>query len=218
MPSIIEHLRRRQEPQPLGQGILVPARNFTPRYGGFFDAVFGDSVERYLTRGDVFDAFAQNDQIGCTTAIAWGFPRGGRPGGRSLTPALEAIPHFLLTLRAIRQGGLDGQTYDTINALPGVKNGITTKVLYFAGTRSVTGAPALIYDSRVQTHLLARNWDEYIPLTRTLRRSALAPTAAQYLQYLEITDYVARELRWDAAAIEMHMFSDAPGRRPPAHR
>jgi len=217
MPSIIEHLRGLQEPNPLEQGIRIPARNFE-RYGGRFDVVFGDAPERYVTRADVFAAFRQGMGIGSLTAIAWGFPRGGRPGGRPLTPALDAIPHFEVTLAAIRQGALDAQGFDTMNALEYVKNGVTTKILYFAGARTATGAEALIYDSRVLTHLLAKDWDEYRPLVQTLRRHVLEPTAEQYLQFLETTGMVARESGWKPAAIEMFMFGDAPGRRPPRHQ
>lgn len=218
MPSIVEHLRHLSQPQPLLQGIRVPARNFIPRYGARFDTVFGGHPERHLTRGDVFEAFTQDDQTGCLTSIAWGFPRGARPGGRSLAPALDAIPHFLMTLQSIRQNGLDVRLYDSINAIPAVKNGTTTKILYFAGTRTKWGAHTLIYDSRVKRHLQARGWEEYMPLARTLRRWSAVPTAEQYLQYVEITRNVACELGWDAAAVEMYMFGDAPGKRPPLHR
>lgn len=217
MASIIKHLRQLPQPQPLLQGIVVPARNFLTRYGERFQSVFGGTDERRITRADVFHAFSLGDEIGCLTALAWGFPRGGRPGGKSLEPALNAIPHFQRTLQTIRQHGLCAETYKTINSRSGVKNGVTTKVLYFGTTRSVSGAEALIYDSRVQTHLLERNWDEYLPLTRTLRAYRLTPTAAEYLLYLNITSEIARESEWNPAAIEMFMFGDAPGRRRAAH-
>ena len=113
---------------------------------------------------------------------------------------------------------LTPSTYDAINSLPNVKNGITTKILYFSGARTSSDAHALIYDSRVQDHLLTRNWDEYRSLTDTLKRHILKPSAEQYFEFLEITKDVSRATDWDAAAIEMFMFTDAPSKRAAIHR
>lgn len=217
MPSIVEHLSHQEMPHPLQQGIMVPARNFI-RYGDQFHDVFGGLDSRRITRSEVFEAFTSSDELGCKTAIAWGFPRGGRPGGKSLQAALDAIPNFVDILRSIRQSGLTESAYDKINSTPQVKNGVTTKVLHFSGSRTPSGALALIYDSRVQDHLLVRDWDEYRPLTKTLRRYVLEPNAAQYSQFLEITRDVASTSGWDAAAIEMFMFGDAPNKKPPRHK
>lgn len=218
MPSIIEYLKTLPKLDPMQQGILVPARNFFPRYGDRFDEVFEGHKSRFIKRVDVFNAFIDGGDIGCKTAIAWGFPRGGRPGGRSLDPALDAIPHFLKLLSVILEERLLPSTYDAINSLPNVKNGITTKILYFSGACTASGAHALIYDSRVQDHLLTRNWDEYRSLTNTLKRSTLQPTAEQYLEFLEITQNVSRVTGWDSAAIEMFMFTDAPNKRTALHK
>lgn len=217
MTSIVEHLSRLEKLEPLQQGILVPVRNFI-RYRNQFHDVFQGLDSRRITRSEVFEAFTHSDELGCKTAIAWGFPRGGLPGGKSLQPALDAIPSFVDLLRSIRQSGLTESAFDKINSTPQVKNGVTTKVLYFSGSRTSTGAQALVYDSRVQDHLLFRGWDEYRSLTQTLKRYKLQPSATQYLQFLEITQDVARTSGWNAAAIEMFMFADAPNKRPPSHK
>lgn len=189
-----------------------------PKYGHTFQAVFEEDPNPLVRRDDVFKAFSRSDRIGCLTALAWGFPRGNRPGGRTLRPDIDATDYFVERLRELRHGHLTADAYDALNCVPGVKNGVTTKLLYFAQIKAADGVPALIYDSRVRDHLLFHNWDEYQGLTDSLRRHQPVPTAQQYLRYLTITSQVAEAAGWrDPAAVEMFMFSNVPTRRAPRH-
>lgn len=123
-------------------------------------------------------------------------------------------------LQELRRAGLNNKLYEEMNSIPGVKNGVTTKLLYFSGIRSTAGAEALIFDSRVRLHLFARDWDEYKPLTESLLKykGSLAPKPNDYMQFIEITSALSAKSGWAASAIEMHMFTDAPGRREAIHK
>lgn len=202
----------------MGQGIPVPAKNFSPKYGDLFNGVFDGSERPMVTRSTVFQAFANDQRLGYLMALAWGFPRGTKPGGRSLQPALDAMPFLLPTLGKLKTSPLTEEIYSDLHRIPHVKNGVVTKLLYFAGSSSVEGNAALIYDSRVHTYLLRVDPIEYQGLTRELKKYKAVPTAAQYLKYIQLTAQVARDAGLcDPAAVEMFMFSNAPDKSRPRH-
>lgn len=135
-----------------------------------------------------------------------------------MQPAIDAVPHFRAIIDRSITTGLTADGYKLINSQEHVKNGVTTKILYFAGLHSEAGHQALIYDSRVRDYLLRRDPVEYRRLTATLSASRLAPTPDQYMLYLAITSNVAGQAGLsDAASVEMFMFSNPPGRQAPTH-
>lgn len=217
MPSIIEHLNKISALQPLLQGVSIPAVNFE-RYGNRFDDVFNGINRPFVTRKDVFESFKRSNEIGCLTAIAWGFPKGVKPGGGRLDNAINGIPHFLAMLNIIRNEGINEINYREINSLYGVKNGVTTKILYFSQSRTEnSNANALILDSRALKHMMHYRWDEYKNLTKTLRPSRMEPTSSEYLEFLGVTKSISDQTNWSPDAIEMYMFSNVPSMKSPAH-
>ena len=218
MTSLVEILKRSTLDNPLGQGIFLPAKNFSPRYGDHFQAVFNGADKPMVTRSTVFQAFANDHRTGCLMALAWGFPRGARPGGQSLQPAIDAMPSLLPTLAALKTCPLTAEAYADLHRFPYVKNGVITKLLYFAGAASAEGHAALIYDSRVHAYLLKVNPFEYRSLTKQLKTYDAVPSPEQYLKYIQLTAQVAHDagIR-DPAAVEMFMFANAPGKRRPSH-
>lgn len=214
--SLVELLRASGNVDPLRQAIALKRSSFD-RYGSTFHPVFQGAGTLVLSRADVFAAFRQAPTLGALTAIAWGFPRGGLPGGRSLRHALDALP---LILERIGPGAvLDAETFQAINSHHYVKNGITTKLLHFSGILTREGHRAQIYDSRIHKYLTLARPREYAPLIATLSKSQRIPTPAQYLEYLRLTEQVAREAGHDdPSRAEMFMFSNAPGTRQARHR
>jgi hypothetical protein len=220
MSSFVDFLLNNRAPDVMSQGVTIPAKNFIPRYQDTFFSLFSQEVQLHLTRRNVFDAFTKSDIDGFKATLAWGFPRGSKPGGASLNAAIAAFPFFAEKIQKLRKSGLNVDSYKEINSIYGVKNGVTTKFLYFSGIRSTSGAEALIFDSRVKSHLLERDWDEYKDLKKSLIRNKwhLAPKPNEYLQFIEITQKLSIDSGWPASAIEMHMFTDVPSRRKAVHK
>ena len=218
MTSLVETLKKSTLDNPMGQGIYLPAKNFSPKYGDLFKVVFNGADKPMVTRSTVFQAFAHDHRTGYLMTLAWGFPRGTRPGGQSLKPAIDAMPLLLPTLGKLRTSPLTEETYADLHRIPHVKNAVVTKLLYFAGAASAEGHAALIYDSCVHTYLLKVNPVEYRSLTRELRTYVAVPTPEQYLKYIRLTAQVAHDAGLsDPAAVEMFMFANAPGKRRPRH-
>lgn len=213
--SLVDLLRGTQTIDPQRQSIGMKWSSFE-RYGAAFQPVFDGAKAVTLSRADVFTAFQQDPHLGALSAIAWGFPRGGLPGGRTLQHALNAIPFIL---EHIGPGAtLSNELYERVNSLPNVKNGITTKLLHFGGITTCEGHRAQIYDSRIHKYLTRTRPQEYASLTADMAAYRYAPTPSQYLEYLRITEQVALELGYsDPSRVEVFMFSNAPGTRKARH-
>lgn len=192
-------------------------RSSFTRYGDTFDSVFENNEKITLSRADVFKAFSQDPAVGALKAIAWGFPRGNRPGGRTLQAAINAIPFMLKQIESPNY--LTREIYEKINSLPDVKNGVTTKLLHFSGITTQDGHRAQIYDSRIHQYLMHVRPEEYAPLIATMRPSTSFPSADQYLNYLRITEAVMTGAGYeDPSSVEIYMFTNAPGKRSARHK
>lgn len=139
----------------LRQGIKIPRKNFS-RYKVDLDFIFHGKDSVILTRKKVFEIFNQNISFGILSSIVWGFPRGSLPGGRPLVDIFENLDFFKEAIGEILENELCEKSFETINSKPGVKNGATTKMLYFSGAKA-SGAKCLIFDSRVRGYILEKN-------------------------------------------------------------
>ena len=197
------------------QGINLKRKNFL-RYDGVFDFLFSESAVNYVTRFDVKNYFLEDIRKGLLSALAWGFPRGGLPGGRSLQPVLENIAFYENCIKKLKTGGLTPSGYDEINSLLGVKNGITTKFMYFSGVM-VGQSPALIFDSRVRNFLLSINPPEFSTVVDALSKYSLYPGAECYMEFCKLSDQFARSVIVNSEFVEYCMFKYSPGRMAPSH-
>jgi hypothetical protein len=136
----------------LRQGIEIPRKNFL-RYTVDLDFIFHGKDNVILTRKKVIEIFNNNIHHGILSSIVWGFPRGGLPGGRPLNNIFENLDFFKDTISEILENGLCEKSFEIINSKPGVKNGATTKMLYFSGAK-IADAKCLIFDSRVRDYIL----------------------------------------------------------------
>ena len=206
----------------LHQKISVNPKNFLiPKYGGKFSKLFDDKNEEItLSRMQVIKFFQTDCELGMLAAIAWGFPNGRLGGYGDLQNFVNNFDGLKQLIEDIKRDGLDELSFGNLNKFHGVKNGTYTKLLYFAGCSfAESGEQCLIYDSRVKKYL-----DELKPVEfkQTLeklihRKSSQVPSYEVYRYYCIECAKCAVSLQTEAPAIEMFMFSAAPGKRAPSH-
>ncbi len=193
-----------------------------PRHGGvpypFHDAYTELDGQRF-TRQHVFQHFAQSTIKGINSAIKWGYPRGGRPGGRwhAFSDALRT-GEYADAIERMRQSpsATAQQIVLRLNAIVvGVGTATTTKMAYFAGL-AARGGPTeserscLIYDSMVRRAIWHRTDEDFGELHRLLRdvRWPITPNkeAATYGLYLDSANRMAERHNVRMEQIELFLF------------
>ena len=217
--SIVEHaqlLEFDSRNNFLAQSIEVKRKNFI-RYNGFFDQVFSHLDVLNLSRQDIFHFFEEDIALGMLASIAWGFQKGTRPGGKTLNPFILNFQLLKDTLLRILDNGLTEKLFIELNSHKEVKNGITTKLLYFSGAK-YGHTECLIYDSRVKAYLEHFRPLEFPQTLSLMKKSQPAPTYDLYISYCTEADMCSKRLSISAGALEMFMFTNAPGKRPAQHK
>jgi hypothetical protein len=200
----------------LSQGIKIPRKNFL-RYTVDLDFIFHGKDNVILTRKKVIEIFNNNIHHGILSSIVWGFPRGGLPGGRPLNNIFENLDFFKDTISEILENGLCEKSFEIINSKPGVKNGATTKMLYFSGAK-IGDAKCLIFDSRVRDYMLKNKPSDLDSTTRALPQHSLYPGWHGYQLFCREVKNLSSKLNISVDAIEMYMFNAAPNRRKAQHK
>lgn len=216
--SVIEALQNRNNNDLrnfLSQEVLVKKRNFE-RYGGKFEKLFGQSDKITISRKNVFDWMETDITSGMLAAVAWGFQKGTRPGGKTLAPFLNHFEEIKSTLDNILQFGLNKDLFEELNAHKEVKNGITSKLLYFSKA-TVNSCPCLIYDSRVKAYLEAVAPKEFPLSLSAMKKSQPVPSFDLYDNFCKEALACAQSVNLQSGAIEMYMFTNAPGKRQAQH-
>jgi hypothetical protein len=209
--SVIKHFKNDY----LNQTIEIKKKNFE-KYDGQFDEVFDGNDKIQLSRKDIFDNFSSSLEVGMLSSIAWGFQKGTRPGGKTLHPFLESFDDIKNVLKSIVSEGLNEVLFNDLNMHKNVKNGITTKLLYFSNS-VVNSSPCLIYDSRVKAYLEEFRPIEFNQTLALMKKWQAQPTFDLYKKYCEEAHECAEKNFLPSAAIEMFMFTAAPGKRPAQH-
>lgn len=199
----------------LRQGITIPRKNFL-RYSLDFEFLFQGQESICLTRKKVFEIFREDTKRGILSSIVWGFPRGSLPGGRPLSTAFENLLFFEDSIEEIVQEGLSEKSFEMINSKHGVKNGATSKMLYFSGAR-IGDSKCLIFDSRVRGYLLEHQPIEFNSTVRHLPQNSLYPGWNGYRYFCQEVQSLAAKLSVKEDAIEMYLFQAAPNRRKAQH-
>jgi hypothetical protein len=216
--SVIKHFNSSSEINSinfLNQTIEIKKKNFE-KYDGQFDVVFGGNDKVQLSRKGVFESFNSSLEMGMLSSIAWGFQKGTRPGGRTLHPFLENFDDIKNVLKKISNVGLNEGTFNDLNMHKNVKNGVTTKLLYFSNS-VVNSSPCLIYDSRVKAYLEEFRPIEFVKTLELMKKWQAQPTFDLYKKYCAEAHECAEKHSLPSAAIEMFMFTAAPGKRPAQH-
>ena len=210
--SVIKHFNSISEMNSinfLNQTIEIKKKNFE-KYDGQFDVVFGGNDKVQLSRKEVFESFNSSLEMGMLSSIAWGFQKGTRPGGRTLHPFLENFDDIKNVLKKISNVGLNEGTFNDLNMHKNVKNGLTTKLLYFSNS-VVNSSPCLIYDSRVKAYLEEFRPIEFIKTLELMKKSQAQPTFDLYENYCEEAHVCAEKHSLPSNdAIEIFMFTFAP--------
>ena len=192
----------------LNQTIEIKKKNFE-KYDGKFDVVFDGNDKVQLSRKGVFESFNSSLEMGMLSSIAWGFPKGTRPGGSTLHPFLENFDDIKNVLKKIANEGLNEATFNNLNMHKNVKNGLTTKLLYFSNS-VVNSSPCLIYDSRVKAYLEEFRPIEFIKTLELMKKSQAQPTFDLYENYCEEAHVCAEKHSLPSNdAIEIFMFTFA---------
>ncbi len=199
----------------LRQGITIPRKNFL-RYSLDFDFLFQGSESIALTRRNVFDYFQQDTARGIISSIVWGFPRGTLPGGRPLSAIFENLSFFKEVIEEIAREDLSEEKFELINSKAGIKNGATSKMLYFSGAK-IGNIKCLIFDSRVRGNLLEHRPIEFNSTIEHLPRNSLYPGWNGYKAFCQEVKNLATQLCVTEDAIEMYLFNSAPNRRRAQH-
>ena len=209
--SVIKHFNSSSEINSinfLNQTIEIKKKNFE-KYDGQFDVVFGGNDKVQLSRKGVFESFNSSLEMGMLSSIAWGFQKGTRPGGRTLHPFLENFDDIKNVLKKISNVGLNEGTFNDLNMHKNVKNGVTTKLLYFSNS-VVNSSPCLIYDSRVKAYLEEFRPIEFIKTLELMKKSQAQPTFDLYENYCEEAHVCAEKHSLPSNdAIEIFMFTFA---------
>ena len=112
--SVIKHINSSSEINSinyLNQTIEIKKKNFE-KYDGQFDDVFNGYDKIQLSRKGVFDNFDPSLEMGMLSAIAWGFQKGTRPGGKTLHPFLENFSDIANVLKRIMAEGLNEVSFN----------------------------------------------------------------------------------------------------------
>ena len=210
--SVIKHFNSSSEINSinfLNQTIEIKKKNFE-KYDGQFDVVFGGNDKVQLSRKGVFESFNSSLEMGMLSSIAWGFQKGTRPGGRTFHPFFENFDDIKNVLKKISNVGLNEGTFNDLNMHKNVKNGVTTKLLYFSNS-VVNSSPCLIYDSRVKAYLEEFRPIEFIKTLELMKKSQAQPTFDLYENYCEEAHVCAEKHSLPSNdAIEIFMFTFAP--------
>ena len=200
----------------LSQTIEIKRKNFQ-RYNGIFDQIFSDLDVINLSRQNVFALFEKDVELGMLASIAWGFQKGTLPGGKTLNPFISNFSSLKDTLNRILETGLTETLFSELNSHKEVKNGITTKLLYFSGAKYLS-TECLIYDSRVKTYLEHFRPSEFSQTLSFMKKSQPVPTYDLYTCYCTEMNICSNKSNVPAGALEMFMFTNAPGKRPAQHK
>lgn len=205
----------------LQHGIKVPRKNFERYYkiagvNKHFELLFQGRERMILTRGGVFESFGQDTDFGIVSSIVWGFPRGVLPGGRPLSDVFENLGFFKEAIEHIKKSGLNEAEFYKINSIRGVKNGITSKMLYFSGSK-INEVKCLIFDSRVRDCLLDKRPVEFGSTLSCLPKNSLFPGWDGYNAFCQDVGKLATDLKISEDSIEMYLFNSAPNRRKARH-
>ena len=210
--SVIKHFNSISEMNSinfLNQTIEIKKKNFE-KYDGQFDVVFDGYDKVQLSRKGVFESFNSSLEMGMLSSIAWGFQKGTRPGGRTLHPFLENFDDIKNVLKKISNVGLNEGTFNDLNMHKNVKNGVTTKLLYFSNS-VVNSSPCLIYDSRVKAYLEEFRPIEFVKTLELMKKWQAQPTFDLYKKYCaEAHECAEKHSLPSNDAIEIFMFTFAP--------
>ncbi len=201
---------------PLSQSVKVRKKNFL-RYGSVFGFLFANTDEVDLTRDDVFHYFRRSTSEGILAALAWGFQKGGLPGGVSFSPVTERLDYFGRIIDEIKSSSLNEALFNELNGVPGVKNGMTTKFLYFSNSR-VQNARCMIFDSRVRLSILEKYPESFQETIKHLPSNSLYPGWIGYINYCKELQSLAKSTSIPEDLIEIFLFQAAPGKKPPTHK
>jgi hypothetical protein len=191
------------------------------RYGGHHYPYSQDFValdSKPFSRRTVFKHFEESVSKGIISAIKWGYPTGGRPGGswQAFSTAFRDMRYADLvgTLLA-QEASLATSALVKLNAiLPGIGTATTTKIAYFAGLKVEIEhgkiAPCLIYDSMVRRAIKHGHEETFASLREVLNRHRrdLPPKQQQdtYASYLTCVCAFAEQRRVLPAQIELWLF------------
>ncbi len=199
----------------LKQGIIVPRKNFL-RYPIDLDFLFQDQPQVFLTRQRVFGYFHEDNTLGVISSIVWGFPRGTLPGGRSILQIFENLKFFSGLVGVIKKSQLNETSFALLNSITGIKNGATTKMLYFSGSK-IGEAKCLIFDSRVRDFLLDQRPVEFDNTLKHLSKNSLYPGWLGYSAFCQDVNNISKNINISEDYIEMYLFNNAPNRRKAQH-
>ena len=217
--SICDHIQSLEVDQShmfMSQSIEIKRKNFL-KYNSAFDKVFSEQDVINLSRQDVFAQFEKDLEIGMLAAIAWGFQKGTLPGGKTLNPFVSNFQSLKGTLNKILDYGLTEELFAKLNSHKEVKNGITTKLLYFSGAKNENNE-CLIYDSRVKAYLEYFRPIEFAKTLSFIKKSQAMPTYELYKFYCKEANACSEKSNTPAGALEMFMFTNAPGKRLAQHK
>lgn len=164
-----------------------------------------------LERGHVFADFAASPTKGVISAIKWGYPKGGLPGGRwqmfSTAFRSGAFEAKIAELR--RKPGLSAvEIITALNAVqPGIKTASTSKLAYFAGLTAREGQ-CMIYDAMVRRAIRERDDPEFAGLKAMMpvRDLSLDQQQASYGDYIRGLEAMARRCGTTPVQVEHWLF------------
>lgn len=164
-----------------------------------------------LERHHVFTDFGTSLTKGTISAIKWGYPKGGLPGGRwKMFSTAFRSGAFEAKIVELRQKP-DLSAVEIITALnsvqPGIKTATTSKLAYFAGLVAREG-PCMIYDAMVRRAIRVRNDPEFAALRALLPVRDLTVLQQQetYGCYIQGLEAMARRCGTTPVQVEHFLF------------
>ena len=196
--------------------------------GGYpFFASYAEYNGQRFTRRIVFEHFAQSAAKGVISAIKWGYPNGGRPGGiwRPFSAAFRSTGYVdaINELRVTPAPSAFAIVSRLNRIVPGVGTATTTKIAYFARLKSSDGPGSveiecLIYDSMVRRAIAHRHDPDFVDLRseliHLLRDISPAAQEATYGLYLQSVHAAALRHRVRSDQIELFLFRFGRGLPP----
>ena len=174
-----------------------------------FDEIFGDKEKIKVDRKKILGFFKENIKAGIVLSTAWGFPKGVKPGGRRLEIFEEKnIDYFADKIKKIQENTLDEYSWNELNKTKGIKNGVTTKLLYFSGCLT-SEYKCLIYDSRVRNYLKTKEPQEFSKTLEKIGGTSI-PNFNTYYSFCKEADELAKKTSLRSDAIEYYLFKESP--------
>lgn len=165
------------------------------------DEIFGEDEFVEISRKDVFNESSLKKKI--IKAIYWGYPRGMR--GNNFRNILSNINLIESAIRMLINKNNDEDGFnsfvDKMKKIPGIGLSTYSKILYFCNIKFLSNS-SVILDKRIIDQVTDSKFDEL----KSLGKISLITAPKKFIQFLDLINKIAREMKTNAANVEQFLF------------